>query len=217
VPRDWVGWHRAYDDPASQLSQRLVAVTAVVRAALDRAAPGPIRVVSLCAGEARDLADAAAGHPRAVDLVGCVVELDPTLADRARQRLAGLAVHVRNADAANPASFADQLPADLLLLVGIFGNVVDDDIAQTVRAVPALTRPGATVVWTRHRQAPDVTPRIRAWFDEIGCEQLSFDSAGPAGFAVGAERVLVAAATPLPVPLFTFRDELGGTREPAPG
>ena len=87
MARNWHEWHRAYDDPTSSLSQRLRVVTAMIRSHLDSAPPGPIRVLSLCAGDGRDLADAAPGHTRAPDLSGCLVELDPLLADRARANL----------------------------------------------------------------------------------------------------------------------------------
>ena len=45
---------------------------------------------------------------------------------------------MRQADAGRAASFADALPADVLLLCGIFGNVSDSDIERTVAAAPAL-------------------------------------------------------------------------------
>ena len=46
-------------------------------------------------------------------------------------------MEVRQADASLAASFADALPADVLLLCGIFGNVNDRDIRRTVQAAPA--------------------------------------------------------------------------------
>jgi hypothetical protein len=45
-------WHGEYDRPGSRLNQRLAAVQAQIAGALDRAAPGPVRVVSMCAGQA---------------------------------------------------------------------------------------------------------------------------------------------------------------------
>jgi hypothetical protein len=76
----------------------------------------------------------------------------------ARAAAAGLTrVEVRQADASQPAAFADALPADVLLLCGTFGNVSDADIEQTARAAPALCRAGTTVIWTRHR--PRLTAR----------------------------------------------------------
>ncbi len=50
------------------------------------------------------------------------------------------------------------------------------DIRRTVQAAPALCRPGATVIWTRHRRAPDLTPQVRAWFAEAGFDEIAFDA-----------------------------------------
>ena len=89
----------------------------------------------------------------------------------------GLAqVEVRQADASLVAGFTDALPADVLLLCGIFGNISDRDIKRTVAAAPALCRTGATVIWTRHRRPPDLTPQIRAWFAAGGFEEIAFDA-----------------------------------------
>jgi hypothetical protein len=100
-------------------------------------------------------------------------------------------------------SFADALPADMLMLCGIFGNVSDRDIQRTVKAAPALCRPGATVTWTRHRRPPDLTPRLRAWFAASGFEQSALDTDAMTG--VGACRLRHApAGPPPPGPLFTF-------------
>jgi hypothetical protein len=87
---------------------------------------------------------------------------------------------VRQADAGLPAGFADALPADVLLLCGIFGNLSDADIRRTVQAAPALCRAGATVIWTRHRCPPDLTPQLRAWFTGSGFEEIAFGSLGGA-------------------------------------
>jgi hypothetical protein len=63
-------------------------------------------------------------------------------------------VEVRQADAGLVVGLADVLPADVLLLCGIFGNVSDRDIQRTVQAASALCRAGPTVIWTRHRRPP---------------------------------------------------------------
>ena len=67
MSRDWVEWHHQYDDTTGPLAQRLAVVATLIRDALDAAPPGPIRVLSLCAGDSRDLALGAAGHARAAD------------------------------------------------------------------------------------------------------------------------------------------------------
>jgi hypothetical protein len=123
---DWAAWHAAYGDPSSPLTGRLRQVGQWLSEAFDRAPPGPVRLVSLCAGQGRDVIGVLPGHPRRDDVRAVLVEADPLLAEAARGAAAeaGLAqVEVREADAAAVASFADALPADVLLLCGIFGNV----------------------------------------------------------------------------------------------
>jgi hypothetical protein len=67
----------------------------------------------------------------------------------------------------------------VLLLCGIFGNVSDADIERTIRAAAALCRPGGTVIWTRGRRPPDLTPQVRAWFGENGFGEVAFDALEP--------------------------------------
>jgi hypothetical protein len=177
--KDWVAWHAAYEDPSSALSARLRRVQAHLSDAIDRAPAGPVTVVSLCAGQGRDVIGVLPDHPRRDDVRAVLVESDTHNAGLARlaaadRHLSG--VEVRQADAGLVASFADGLPADVLLLCGIFGNVSDRDIRRTVRAAPGLCRTGATVIWTRHRRPPDLTPQIRAWFAEGGFDEVTFDA-----------------------------------------
>ena len=177
--RDWAAWHAAYEDPSSPLSARLRCVQGHLSEAIDRAPAERISLVSLCAGQGRDVIGVLPGHPRRDDVRAVLVEADERIAGSAREAAAaeGLAqVEVRVADAGLAASFADALPADVLLLCGIFGNVSDADIERTIRAAPALCRTGATVIWTRHRRPPDLTPQVRAWFAESGFEDVAFDA-----------------------------------------
>ena len=206
---DWAAWHSAYDDPSSPLSTRLRCVQAHLADAVDQAPAGRISLVSLCAGQGRDVIGVLPDHPRRDDVHAVLVEADERIAGPAREAAAarGLAqVEVRVADASRVASFADALPADVLLLCGIFGNVSDRDIEGTIRAAAALCRQGATVIWTRHRRPPDLTPRIRAWFTESGFEDVAFDALDTsAGIGVGVSRLSRAPAAGRPDGrLFTF-------------
>ena len=206
---DWVAWHAAYDDPSSSLSARLNRVRSHVSAAIDHAPAGRVRLVSLCAGQGHDVIGVLPRHPRRDDVRAVLVEADVRNAGLARRAAAeqGLSqVEVRQADAGLAASFADALPADVLLLCGIFGNVSDRDIRRTVQAAPALCRPGATVIWTRHRRMPDLTPQIRAWFAESGFEEIAFDALETSALTgVGVNRLCRAAADRPPGHrLFTF-------------
>jgi hypothetical protein len=213
---DWVAWHAAYDDPSSPLTARLEQVRRRLSEAIDRAPPGPVRLVSLCADQGRDVIGVLPGHPRRDDVRAVLVEANPGLAAAARSAAAqaGLAqVEVREADAAAVASFANALPADVLLLCGIFGNISDEDVKRTVEASAAMCTPGATVIWTRHRLPPDLTPQVRAWFAASGFEELAFDAPESSMLmGLGANRLRRAATAGLPDrPLFTFRSPSAGS------
>jgi hypothetical protein len=211
-----VAWHEAYDRPGSRLARRLVVVRRRIGEALDAAAPGaagtsgPLRILSLCAGDGRDLLPELAARPGLV-VSAVLVELDGHLAERAGASGAAVpGVEVRRGDAGDPRQFSDVLPVDLLLLCGIFGNVSDADIRATVRAVPSLLAPGGTVIWTRGRREgdDDLRPVIRRWFAEAGLTEVAFDGA-PETFGVGvARRDRSPADGPdgprLPAHLFTF-------------
>ncbi|MFE1318955.1 class I SAM-dependent methyltransferase family protein [Kitasatospora phosalacinea] len=188
---DWSAWHEGYDDPGSWQARRLRAVQELVREALDGAPAGELRIVSLCAGQGRDVLGVLADHPRRADVRARLVELDPRNTATAR-RLAeaaglGARVEVVTGDAALPARYAGLVPADLVLVCGVFGNLTDADVARTVRACRALCRTGGTVIWTRHREAPDLVPRILDWFAGAEFEQLRL-SPPDAGYGVGAHR-----------------------------
>ena len=209
--RDWVAWHAAYEDPSSPLSLRLRTVRGHLSRALTAALPGPVRLLSLCAGQGHDVLGVLPAHPRGPEVTAVLVEYDPRNAALAREGAAraGLSqVEVREADAAQVGAYAGALPADVLLLCGIFGNVSDADIRRTAQAAPALCAPGATVIWTRHRRPPDLTPQIRAWFRASGFDEVAFDIPDETltGVSVGVGRLAVPPPAGLPDgPLFTFR------------
>ena len=172
--RDWYAWHDDYDRPGSGLAQRLEWVRERVRVALDAAPPGPLRAISLCAGQGRDLIGALAGHPRRADVTARLVELDPRNTEVAR-RLAAEAglpgVQVVTGDAALTSQYAGLVPAGLVLACGLFGNLVNADIEATIGYCTQLCATGGTVIWTRGRGArgaPDLVPQVCAWFEERG-------------------------------------------------
>ena len=86
-------------------------------------------------------------------------------------------------------SYADAAPADLVLFAGVFGNISHADIERSVRALPQLGRPGATVIWTRTRKPPDVTPLVRTWFAAAGFDEVAFDAPEGRLFSVGVHRL----------------------------
>lgn len=158
--RDYVAWHDRYDDPASSLPRRLAMVRAILDVEVnDRT--GPVRVLSLCAGDGRDVLGTLAERHDAGRVSVDLVELHPELASRARS-LAGdvkARVDVIVADAGCSSTYRDlaTVPADIVLLVGVLGNICESDVNRTLGALPALCAPGATAVWTRGRSLDGAT------------------------------------------------------------
>jgi hypothetical protein len=105
-------------------------------------------------------------------------------------------VSVRCVDAGSTDAYAGCAPADLLLLCGVLGNVSDEDAERTIAALPGLCARGATVVWTRHRRDPDLTPAIRGWFTAAGFAEKSFAAPDDRIWSVGVHR-LTGPAQPL--------------------
>ena len=187
---DWRSWHDGYDQPESGLSRRLEVVQQQVRAALDHSPAGELRVISLCAGQGRDLLDVLSDHPRRADVHARLVELDPELSGFAAGRARGLGldqVEVVTGDASRTEQYDGMVPADLVLACGIFGNISNEDIERTIAASRQFCRTGAPLIWTRHRGEPDLVPQICEWFETHGFERV-WVSDPDAGFGVGAHR-----------------------------
>jgi hypothetical protein len=187
----WVDWHAPYDDPLSPLSRRLVIVQDHIARGLHETAPRPIRLLSICAGDGRDVLGVLGGRSDADRVTARLLELDRDLADRARASAAAAGlrhVEVRTCDAGDPAAYSGAAPADLVLAAGVFGNVPPEDVRGTIDRVPALCAEGATLVWTRHRNRPDLTPAIRGWLGDRGFEEIAFEAPDDAMFSVGVHR-----------------------------
>lgn len=210
---DWVAWHESYDDPDSPLSRRLDIVQAQIRTVLDDAPVDPIHVVSMCAGQGRDLLGVLADHPRRDDVEARLVELDPHNCDVARSSIAVAkleTIEVVEGDAGVSDAYVGAVPAHLVLVCGVFGQIEDAAIERLVGILPTMCSSGATVIWTRHRLDPDLTPSIRGWFGDASFEEIAFVAPDGYFFAVGAHRF---AGTPAPlepgVPLFEFTKTVG--------
>jgi hypothetical protein len=191
--RDWVAWHDAYARPASSLARRLEVVRAAVARALDEAPPGPLNLVSLCAGDGRDTLPVLATHPRGGDVRARLVELEPALVAAARASAAELGlggVEVVEGDAGLVDAVLDRLPADLLLVCGVLGNVPPADTRRTVAAVPGMLAEGGVVVWTRGRSSDGAEPSVlvKRALVAAGLEEVSFTWPQDVPFRVGVHR-----------------------------
>jgi hypothetical protein len=188
--RDYEQWHRAYDDPASSLSWRLRTVQGHIRRVLDEHT-GPVRILSACAGDGRDVLEVLSQRTDAARVTATLIELHPSIAERAAKAAAHLAarVEVRRLDAGFTDAYIDVVPADLVLLVGIFGNIADADLSRTIEAAPQLCRPGATLLWSRGRGDRDLNAEIRARFAAAHFLELDYTTLDAGSRpAVGAVR-----------------------------
>ncbi|MFI2434525.1 methyltransferase [Streptomyces sp. NPDC018693] len=185
---DWHEWHDAYDSPDSYLSRRLELVQERIAAALDEAPPGPLRVVSACAGQGRDLIGVLAEHPRRDDVRARLVELDERNVAAAR-RLAAEAgldgvVEVVAGDASATDAYAGMAPADVVLMCGVLGNITEDDVRRAFDYCTRLCRPGGVLVWTRTRH---YDTGVCDWLKERDFEAL-WVSGPDVPYGVGAHR-----------------------------
>ena len=196
--RDYVAWHDSYDTPGSRLHLRLLVVQDLIAHALDQLPPGGVRVISMCAGQGRDVITVASRHRRGNDLSGRLVELDETNVAAAGALIDGHALaglEVVQGDAGLSDAYADAAPADLVVACGIFGNITDDDIARTIAFLPAMCAAGAWVVWTRHPKPEGIIDRIERWLVAAGFVNEMRVVPEDRAFGVGAARLV---ADPLP-------------------
>ena len=86
------------------------------------------------------------------------------------------------------AAYRTAVPADLVLLSGVLGNISDQDVRATITAMARLCTAGATVIWTRTRRAPDMTLSVRGWFASAGFTELAFYAPPEVLFSVSVHR-----------------------------
>jgi hypothetical protein len=206
--RDYEEWHRHYDDPDSSLSWRLRRVQAALNTALDRS-PGPCRILSACAGDGRDVIGVLRQRSDADRVSAVLVELHPGLAQRARisAAAAGLGgIEVRMADAGRSDAYAGAVPAQMVLLVGIFGNISDADLWRLLGFAPQLCASGATLLWSRGLDESDRNDQVRGRLGAAGFTELDYSTSG--GDDAAALGVVRYDGPPVELrpgqPLFTF-------------
>jgi hypothetical protein len=188
----WAQWHEAYEDPSSPLSARLHEVRRQLRDVLDHSTIDSPRLISMCAGQGRDVIDVLATHPRGQNVRATLVELDVSLAAEAAASARDLGLEnvvIVNGDASITSTYVDLVPADIIMVCGVFGNLSDIDVARTIFLLPSLCNLSARVIWTRHRRAPDLTNVIRAMFLESGFAEVEFFAPPDFLFTVGTQQL----------------------------
>ncbi len=149
---DWYAWHAPYDELISPQTLTLGVVQEHIRRFLDSMDPaGSAQLISLAAGQSRDVLPLLIEHPRGRAVRAVLVELDERNADFAEGAVASAGlpgVEVVTADAGLVDTFARVPRADLVLACGLFELLDDDATSRTVQVLPQLCAVGATVIWT---------------------------------------------------------------------
>jgi hypothetical protein len=164
---------------------------------------GTRRLISMCAGAGRDVLPVLATHPAGAAVRALLVELDPTLSDRARETAADLGlttVSVQTADAGTLDPYRGFVPAHVLLACGVFGNVTVDDAERTIAAMPALLADDGIVIWTRGQfdDGADPSLHLRSCFGAAGFTEISFHRPTDTHFRVGVHQLGSRPAAALP-------------------
>ncbi|MFC4109257.1 class I SAM-dependent methyltransferase [Micromonospora zhanjiangensis] len=205
MTKDWLRWHQDYESPHSSLARRLHVVQHELRWALTEGphdAHDVRRLISMCAGDGRDVLPVLAEHDGGRSVQALLIEVDPTLSQRARMAAATLGlpgVEVRTADAGATDTYSGVHPAHVVLACGVFGNITFDDVRRTIAMLRALLLADGIVIWTRGRtdDGRDPSHDVRTCFAEHGFSEMSFTSPADAKFRVGMHRLT---AQPVPVP-----------------
>ncbi|WP_199336811.1 class I SAM-dependent methyltransferase family protein [Oscillatoria sp. FACHB-1407] len=193
MPKDWFEWHDLYQSD-QRLQQRLEIVQEHIKTSLDNAPPGLIRIVSVCAGDGRDLLGVIPNHPRVHDIQARLVNLNPQLVERGRQAIAttGLSDQITfvNGDATYSNAYAGAVPADIVLVCGVFGNLPDEaELQRLIGNLKYLAKPDAFVLWTRSYADGIAYPEIvRKHFREANFEEIIYRLTATGDMGVGLHR-----------------------------
>lgn len=191
---NWNEWHKNYDS-LPNLQERLRIVSGQIAAALDDCPLGPIQIVSICAGDGRDLLGALENHPRRNDVAALLLDNNAESVARGEKSAGkiGLTRQLRflEADATLSKNYHGAVPADLVLLSGFLGHLRHEDVPGLIGNLPMFCKTGGQVVWNRHlilHDGREQVPLIRDLFRKTNFEEIHFEKTDANGFAVGRVR-----------------------------
>jgi len=191
---NWNDWYKHYDSLPS-LQERLRIVCELVVAALDDCPPGPIQIVSICAGDGRDLIHALENHPRRADVTALLIDSNAESIARGKTsaEAAGLGKQLRfvEGDATLAKNYAGAVPADIVLLSGFLGHLRHEDVPELIRSLPMFCKTDGSAIWNRHLVLYDGREQvaaIREFFQQNQFVELHYEMTAPDGFAVARAR-----------------------------
>ncbi|WP_414752630.1 class I SAM-dependent methyltransferase family protein [Anabaena sp. CCY 9910] len=195
MPKDWYEWHDLYNTEP-KLQQRLEIVREYIAYSLNALPDGAIRIVSVCAGDGRDLLGTLKNHPRINDVYARLVELNPQLVERGRATIESLGlakqIELINGDATLATNYVGAVPADIVIVCGVFGNLAEEaELNRLLDNLSFLSKPGAFVIWTRgHSNGIPYSDNVRKILSASGFEEVSFNLTATGDMGVGLHRYL---------------------------
>ncbi|MBD2502651.1 class I SAM-dependent methyltransferase family protein [Anabaena azotica] len=195
MPKDWYEWHELYNTEPT-LQQRLEIVREFIAYSLNASPNGNIRVVSVCAGDGRDLLGTLKNHPRKQDVSARLVELNPQLVERGRATIEtlGLAKQIEfiNGDAAIANNYIGAVPADIVIVCGVLGHLADDrELKRLIDNLSYLSKTGAFFIWTRgHTNGIPYSDNVRKILFASQFEEVNFQLTATGDMAVGLHQYI---------------------------
>ncbi|MBD2486617.1 class I SAM-dependent methyltransferase family protein [Aulosira sp. FACHB-615] len=195
MPKDWFEWHDLYKTEP-RLQQRLEIVREFIAHSLNFSPSGVIRVVSVCAGDGRDLLGTLVNHPRAQDVHARLVELNPQLVERGKATIESLGltkqIEFINGDATIASNYLGAVPADIVIVCGVFGNLADEnELNRLLGNLSFLSKKGAFVIWTRgHSNGIPHSETVRTSLQKAGFAEVNFKLTATGDMGIGIHRYL---------------------------
>ncbi|MBD2446495.1 class I SAM-dependent methyltransferase family protein [Nostoc sp. FACHB-152] len=195
MPKDWYEWHDLYKTEP-RLQQRLEIVQEFIADSLNASPNGAIRIVSVCAGDGRDLLGTLENHPRKHDVSARLVELNPYLVERGRATIESLGltkqIEFINGDATIASNYVGAVPADIVIVCGVFGNLTDEEeLNRLLDNLSFLSKQGAFVIWTRgHSNGIPYSDNVRKILRASEFEEVNFKLTATGDMGVGLNRYI---------------------------
>lgn len=122
------------------------------------------------------------------------MELNPKLVEQGRATIesAGLTQQIEfvNGDATLSSSYIGAVPADVVLVCGVFGNLADEaELRRLIQNLKFFAKKDAFVIWTRgHFQGISYSEIVRKQFREAEFEEVDFRLTSTGNMGVGLHR-----------------------------
>ena len=174
----WNDWHIIYNDKESAPYKRSIITQELVNNYLNIHKKNII-ILSICSGQARDILPAIAGREDKDRITTYLLDIDKDCLEYAQEyaRIHDIPnVHTINKDASLKESYDDIPKVDLIVICGLFGHLVPEDIATTALFLQTLIEDNATVIWSRNKFFNDHSDNIRNIFWEAKLKKYQYDS-----------------------------------------